>query len=81
MRTFLTFLVVTFLSTFSFSYEIKEGFLRTPDDRFENLEDYPFKPNYMVVDLLRINYIDEGPKDADAIILIQGEAKGRYLYR
>ena len=29
MRTFLTFLVVTFLSTISFSYEIKEGFLRT----------------------------------------------------
>ena len=81
MRTFLTFLAVTFLSTFSFSYEIKEGFLRTPDDRFENLEDYPFKPNYMVVDGLRIHYLDEGPKDADPIILFHGEPTWSYLFR
>ena len=81
MRTFLTFLAVTFLSTFSFSYEIKEGILRTPDHRFENLEDYPFKPNYMVIDGLRIHYLDEGPKDADPIILFHGEPTWSYLFR
>ena len=56
MKTFLKlfiFLSITFLSFLSFSYEVKEGVLRTPDDRFENLENYPFKPNYMMIDGLR----------------------------
>jgi hypothetical protein len=37
----LTFLTISFFSTLSFSNEVKEGVLRTPDDRFENLENYP----------------------------------------
>ena len=64
-------LVIFFLnlvSYLSFAYEIKEGVLRTPDERFENLQDYPFKPNYMMIDGLRIHYLDEGPRDADPII-------------
>ena len=32
-----------------FSDEIAPGVLRTPDDRFENLQDYPFEANYMQV--------------------------------
>ena len=50
--------------------EIREGVLRTPDERFENLKDYPFEPNYMMIDGLRIHYLDEGPKDADPIFLL-----------
>ena len=61
-----------FLSFFSFSSEFKEGVLRTPDDRFENLVDYPFQANYMMIDGLRIHYLDEGPKDADPIVLFHG---------
>jgi len=43
--------------------------LRTPDDSFENLTGYPFKPNYIEIwdsedQELRIHYIDEGPLDA-----------------
>ena len=49
----LTLLTISFLSFLSFSYEVKEGVLRTPDDRFENLENYPFEPNYMMIDGLR----------------------------
>ena len=69
-------LVISFLSLISYlsiAYEIKEGVLRTPDERFENLQNYPFKPNYMMIDGLRIHYLDEGPRDADPIILFHGE--------
>ena len=61
--------------------EIKSGVLRTPDSRFENLVDYPFEPNYMIIDGLRVHYLDEGPKDADPIILFHGEPTWSYLYR
>ena len=77
----LTLLTISFLSFLSFSYEVKEGVLRTPDDRFENLENYPFEPNYMMIDGLRIHYLDEGPNDADPIILFHGEPAWSYLFR
>ena len=64
-----------------FSDEIAPGVLRTPDDRFENLQDYPYEANYMEIDDLRIHYLDEGPKDADPIILFHGEPTWSYLFR
>ena len=58
-------------------------FLRTPDDRFEGLADYPFDPNYL--DLpdggLRMHYVDEGPRDADPVLCLHGEPSWSYLYR
>ena len=61
--------------------EISPGILRTPNDRFVNLQDYPFDPNYMEIDGLRIHYLDEGPKDTDPIILFHGEPTWSYLFR
>ena len=61
--------------------DLLPGVLRTSDERFEKLEDYPFKPNYMIIDGLRIHYLDEGPKDADPIILFHGEPAWSYLFR
>jgi len=60
--------------------------LRTPDERFENLSDYPFKPNYLEVPdgeggVLRLHYVDEGPADGEPIVLIHGEPTWSYLYR
>lgn len=60
--------------------------LRTPDSCFENLADYDFSPHYMMVDdgeggELRVHYLDEGPKDADPILLLHGEPSWCYLYR
>lgn len=56
--------------------------LRTPDERFENLIDFPFQPNYKEVDGIRIHYVDEGPKDADEVILLMhGEPSWAFLYR
>ena len=61
--------------------------LRTPDERFENLPDYPFEPNYLEVPdgqggNLRIHYLDEGPKDTGStVLLMHGEPSWSYLYR
>lgn len=55
--------------------------LRTPDERFENLPGYPFKPNYVESDGVRIHYVDEGSRDAENVLLMHGEPTWSYLYR
>lgn len=56
-------------------------FVRTPDDRFVGLDDYPYQPHYVEVDGLRVAYIDEGPTDAPPVLLLHGEPTWGYLYR
>ena len=80
VRTIIFFSLII-ASSFSSTSELRDGVIRTPDERFENLEDYPFKPNYMTIDGLRIHYLDEGPKDAEPIILFHGEPAWSYLFR
>ena len=75
------FLIISLTSFNLFSYEVKNGVLRTPDERFQNLKDYPYEPNYMMIDGLRIHYLDEGPKDADPIFLLHGEPAWSYSFR
>src|SRR5690348_16752763 len=55
--------------------------LRTPDERFANLPDYPFAPHYIEVDGVRIHYLDEGPADAAPVLLMHGEPSWSFLYR
>lgn len=56
--------------------------LRTPDERFQDLHDYPFEPNFVeVADGLRMHYVDEGPRDADPVLMLHGEPSWSYLYR
>ena len=60
--------------------------LRTPDDRFVGLPDYPFDPHYAEIDdgdggTLRVHYVDEGPADAAPVLLMHGEPSWSYLYR
>ena len=85
MKLIFSFLILLFLNFFFslnlFGEEIREGVLRTPDERFENLKDYSYKPNYMMIDDLRIHYLDEGPKDANPIFLLHGEPAWSYLFR
>jgi len=55
--------------------------LRTPDERFVDLPDYPYEPNYLVVDGIRIHYVDEGPKDGEVVLLMHGQPTWSYMYR
>jgi haloalkane dehalogenase len=61
--------------------EIAPGIYRTPEARFENLPDFPYQPNYMQIGDYRIHYLDEGPPDADPVLLIHGEPTWSYLFR
>ena len=55
--------------------------LRTPDERFENLEGFPYEPNYSEVSGLRMAHVDEGPADGPPVLLMHGEPTWSYLYR
>ena len=56
-------------------------FLRTPEENFSDLTDFPYKPNYHTWKDLRMHYIDEGPKDAPVMLLLHGMPTWAYLYR
>ena len=60
---------------------VSPGILRTPDNRFENLEDFPFKANYLTIGDTRIHYLDEGPTNGEVIYLLHGEPAWSYLFR
>lgn len=60
--------------------------LRTPESRFEDLKDYAFAAHYQDVHaqdgtLLRMHYVDEGPRDGDLILCLHGQPSWSYLYR
>ena len=52
---------------------------RTSDDRFDDLPDFPFRPNYVEQDGLRMHYLDEG--DGKPVLLLHGEPTWSFLYR
>lgn len=54
--------------------------LRTPDDRFDNLPDYDFTPNYVEIGDTRLHYVDAGSGD-EVILCLHGEPTWSYLYR
>jgi len=64
--------------------------LRTADERFDDLDGYPFEPHYAEIaavpgeadsGTLRVHYLDEGPADAAPVLLMHGEPSWSYLYR
>ena len=56
--------------------------LRTPEDKFANLPDWPYAPHYFErPDGLRLHYVDEGPRDAKAFLCLHGQPTWSYLYR
>lgn len=60
--------------------------LRTPDERFEGLPDFPFEPHHVEIDdgegsTLRVHHLDEGPASARPVLLLHGEPTWSYLYR
>ena len=61
--------------------------LRTPDDQFAGLPDFPFAPHYRDIPSgdgseLRLHYLDEGPADApETVLCMHGEPSWCFLYR
>lgn len=68
------------------AHPLRDDALRTPERAFENLPDYPWRPQYLS-DLpalagLRLHYLDEGPADAGRTWLcLHGNPSWSYLYR
>ena len=82
MTTTLLVLALLFFGVpMAHSEEIRPGVLRTPDDRFAELEDFPFGAHYIEIDGMRIHYVDEGPRDGEAVLMIHGEPTWSYLFR
>jgi len=70
--------------------EVRPGVLRTPDSRFDNLQDYPYEPHYVDVMIergvggqervpMRMHYVDEG--EGDPVLMLHGQPTWSYLYR
>lgn len=47
--------------------------IRTPDERFAALPDFPFEPHYVDFEGARMHYLDEGPRAGEAILCLHGE--------
>ena len=60
--------------------------LQTPDVRFANLVDWPYRPRYRTITSddgleLRYHFVDEGPPDASPVLLLHGNPSWSYLHR
>ncbi len=74
-------LVILLAGTSVIAEEIKPGILRTPDARFAALQDFPYAPQYMQIDEMRLHYVDVGPRDGETLLLLHGEPTWAYLFR
>ena len=59
--------------------------LRTPEKRFKDLKNYPYKPHYTVIESkkggnFRIHHIEEGPKKGPTVVCFHGQPAWSYLY-
>ena len=53
--------------------------LRTPDDRFAALPGFPYQPEYIEIEGLRMAYVEQGK--GDPVLMLHGEPTWGYLYR
>ena len=56
-------------------------FVRTPSGCFEDLAGFDYALKSVELDGLRQGYVDEGPPDADPVLLLHGQPSWAYLYR
>jgi haloalkane dehalogenase len=53
--------------------------IRTPEERFVDLPDFPYTPHYVDINGVRVHYVDEGK--GEAILCLHGEPSWSFLYR
>jgi haloalkane dehalogenase len=58
-----------------------DGVLRTPDECFAGLDDFPYEPQYVEVGGLRMAWVEDGPSDGPVVLCLHGEPTWSYLYR
>ncbi|MEM9833217.1 MAG: haloalkane dehalogenase [Bacteroidota bacterium] len=56
-------------------------FVRTPEERFQNLPDWPYAYQFVEIDGLRQAYAEAGPADGEVVLLLHGQPSWSYLYR
>lgn len=60
--------------------------LRTPEDRFRDLPEFAYQASYSDIDdgeggTLRVAWVQDGPADADPVLMLHGEPSWSFLYR
>ncbi|HEY7225316.1 MAG TPA: haloalkane dehalogenase [Micromonosporaceae bacterium] len=56
--------------------------LRTPDERFAAVPDFPYPPSYVDVgDGLRMAYVETGPSSGPTVVLLHGDPTWSFLWR
>lgn len=60
--------------------------MRTPDERFQNVQNFPYEPRYQEIDdglggKLRMHYIDEGPTNAPIVLCVHGQPTWSFSFR
>src|SRR5262245_23176210 len=55
--------------------------LRTPDDRFDTLPGFGYRPSYADVGGLQMAYVQAGPPGGEPVLLLHGEPSWSFLYR
>lgn len=56
--------------------------LRTPEERFAGLPDFPYEPHYVTLaDEVRMAYVEVGPAGGEPVLLLHGEPTWSFLYR
>ena len=60
---------------------MRDDAIRTPEERFANLPDFPFRPRYQEIQGYRVHYLDEGPRDGPPVFMLHGEPTWAFLYR
>jgi len=60
--------------------------LRTPDEHFANLPEFPYPAKYCEVDdddggRLRVAWVEDGPAEGNPVLMLHGEPSWSFLYR
>ena len=55
--------------------------LRTPDDRFDGLPGFAYRPSYADVGGVQMAYVQAGPPGGEPVLLLHGEPSWSFLYR